>query len=62
MRKEDKDFLALQALRRALATMQLIHAGEIQIADSGYVINLSSDIRQLERAVAVLEFGNTTTQ
>lgn len=62
MRQADRDFLVLDALHRALFTMLLIQAGEIEVDHTGYVINLSADIRRLQTVVALMEQGIATMQ
>jgi hypothetical protein len=55
MQSTDRDFLVLDALRRALVTMLLIQAGKISVVDSDCVINLTADIRRLRTVVALME-------
>jgi hypothetical protein len=54
VRNEDTDMLVLGAMRRALGTMLLIHAGRVEVF-TGYVIDLTADIQRLRTALALLE-------
>ena len=54
MRNADTDMLVLVAMRRALGTMLLIHAGRVEVF-TGYVIDLTADIQRLRTALALLE-------
>lgn len=51
MQQEYKDALMLATFLRALATMLLINAVKLEVADSGYVVDLTSDIRRLQAAL-----------
>jgi hypothetical protein len=55
MRNADTDMLVLGAMRKALGTMLLIHAGRIEVFGTGYVIDLTADIQRLRTALALLE-------
>ena len=55
MQQEYKNALMLATLRRALATMLLLHAVELEVAESGYIVDLSSDIKRLKAALLVLD-------
>jgi hypothetical protein len=55
MQQDNKDALMLATLRRVLATMLLINAVELEVGDSGYVIDLTSDIRRLQAALLMLD-------
>jgi hypothetical protein len=55
MQQSYKDALTLATLRRALATMLLIHAVELEVADSGYVVDLTSDIERLKSVLLLLD-------
>jgi len=55
MRNADTDLLILGAMRKALGTMLLIHAGRIEVCGSGYVIDLTADIQRLRTALALFE-------
>lgn len=55
MRNADTDLLILGAMRRALGTMLLIHAGKVEVFNTGYVIDLTADIQRLRTALALFE-------
>lgn len=59
MEQADRDTLVLGALRRALSTMLLIQSGEIEVADTGCVIDLTADIQRLKVVLALLESSAT---
>jgi hypothetical protein len=58
MLQNEKDALINATLRRALATMLLIHEGAIEIASSGFVIDLTCDIEGLRMALKLLSDFN----
>lgn len=55
MQQDYKDTLMLATLRRALATMLLINSVKLEVGDTGYVVDLTSDIRRLQEALLVLD-------
>lgn len=62
MQQEYKEALMLATLRRALATMLLINSVKLEVADSGYVVDLTSDIRRLQAALLLLDSESETLQ
>lgn len=54
MQQTYRDALMLATLRRALATMLLVHAGKLEVDNSGYVVDLSADIERLRSALLML--------
>jgi len=54
MEQKIKDELVIEMLRSALATMLLIHAGRVEVAESGFVIDLREDIQRLRAALILM--------
>lgn len=55
MQQTYRDALMLATLRRALETMLLVHAGKLEVDNSGYVVDLTSDIERLKSALLMLD-------
>lgn len=59
VRQAERDSALIDTIRRARASMELIHMGEIQIGDSGLVIDLTDDIERLTAALILLGYSES---
>jgi hypothetical protein len=57
IRQAERDAALIHTVRIARASMELIHLGEIQIGDSGLVIDLTDDIQRLTAALILLGYS-----
>lgn len=56
IRQVERDAAVIQTVRRARASMELIHLGEIKIGDTGLVIDLTDDIQRLTALLLLLGY------
>jgi hypothetical protein len=57
IRRAERDVAVTEALRRVLRTIRLLHVAQLEVANTGIVIDLSSDIERLLGALLLLGYS-----